>query len=117
MKLHDEVVYGRVDGAKMRRVVENLVLNAFDAMPDGGELRVEEQVNDGCLVLRVSDTGVGIPSESLGKLFTPFFTTKEGGTGLGLVYCRQVVEAHGGTVSVESEAGRGTSFTVKLPLG
>ena len=117
LKLHDGVVYGRVDGAKMRRVVENLVLNAFDAMPDGGELRVEEQVNDGCLVLRVSDTGVGIPSESLGKLFTPFFTTKKSGTGLGLVYCRQVVEAHGGTVSVESEAGRGTNFTVKLPLG
>jgi PAS domain S-box-containing protein len=116
LKLHDGV-NGMVDGAKIRRVVENLVLNAFDAMPDGGELRVEEQVNDGCLVLRVSDTGVGIPSESLSKLFTPFFTTKKSGTGLGLVYCRQVVEAHGGTVSVESEAGRGTSFTVKLPLG
>lgn len=116
LKLHDGVVNGRVDGAKIRRVLENLVLNAFDAMPDGGELSVEEQVNDGCLVLRVSDTGVGIPSESLGKLFTPFFTTKKSGTGLGLVYCRQVVEAHGGTISVESEAGRGTCFTVKLPL-
>jgi PAS domain S-box-containing protein len=117
LKLRDEVVYGRMDGAKIRRVVENLVLNALDAMPDGGELRVEEQVKDGHLVLRVSDTGVGIPSENLGKLFTPFFTTKEGGTGLGLIYCRQVVEAHGGTINVESEVGRGTSFTVKLPLG
>ena len=116
LRLSDEVVNGRVDGTKIRRVVENLVLNAFDAMPNGGELRVEEQSKDGQLFLRVSDTGVGITPENLGKLFTPFFTTKKGGTGLGLIYSRQVVEAHGGTISVESEAGRGTSVTVKLPL-
>ena len=113
----DEAVYGWVDGEKVRRVVDNLVLNAFDAMPEGGVLGVEEWTEGGYLYLRVSDTGVGVLPENLGKLFTPFYTSKPKGMGLGLTYCRQVVEAHGGAISVESEAGRGTSFTVKLPLG
>ncbi len=113
----DEVVYGWVDGEKIRRVLDNLVLNAFDAMPGGGVLGVEEWTEGGNLCLRVSDTGVGVLPENLGKLFTPFYTTKPTGMGLGLTYCRQVVEAHGGSITVESMVGRGTSFTVKIPLG
>ena len=116
-RFNDEVVYGRVDGTMIKRVVDNLVLNAFDAMPNGGRLMVEEWVEEGSLMFQVSDTGVGIPSENLAKLFYPFYTTKAGGMGLGLTFCRQVVEAHGGTIGVESEVGKGTQVTVKLPLG
>ncbi len=104
-----------LDYVSMVRVVTNLVKNAVEAMPDGGTLSVKGCVMDGALSLVVADTGLGMSDETLGNLFTPFYTTKETGTGLGLAYCRQAVEAHGGTIAVKSVVDEGTIFTISIP--
>ena len=85
-------------------------------MPKGGELSISTGEVGGFVEVKVRDTGVGIPEENLKRLFHPFFTTKAKGTGLGLTNARSVVEAHGGTITVESEEGKGTTFTVRLPI-
>ncbi len=104
-----------VDAVKMRRVVENLVRNAVDAMPGGGTVTVSARREDGAVAIRVSDTGKGIPPEFLPRLFRAFESTKSQGMGLGLSFCKQTVEAHGGTIEVDSEQGKGTTFTIRLP--
>jgi signal transduction histidine kinase len=103
------------DWVKIRRVLNNLIRNAVEAMPEGGELGVSCEVHGDNLVLTISDTGVGILDEEMENLFKPFYTTKSNGMGLGLAYCKRAVEAHGGTITVESEVGKRTSFTVRLP--
>ncbi len=110
-------VLGRqlVDAMKMRRVVENLVRNAVDAMPTGGTITVSARLEGGSVVVSVSDTGVGISSEYLPRLFKAFESTKSRGMGLGLSFCKQTVEAHGGTMEVDSKQGAGTTFTIRLP--
>ena len=90
------------------------MLNAEQAMPQGGELTVQACGEDGGVRLDLIDTGKGMPPEAA-KVFRPFFTTKPGGTGLGLPTTKRIVEAHGGTIDVQSEAGRGTKFTIRLP--
>ena len=104
-----------LDVLKMRRVLDNLVRNAVEAMPEGGVLRVGGSRGEEGLVVEVSDTGEGIRGEALGVLFKPFHSTKPGGMGLGLAYCKRAVEAHGGWIAVESEVGVGTTFMVVLP--
>lgn len=110
------------DPGQLSQVFSNLILNAIQAMPAGGELGIairEGKKREGVLeniVVRISDTGHGIPKEHLKKLFDPFFTTKHGGTGLGLTIAHSVVDGHGGSVDVASESGKGTTFTVTLPL-
>jgi signal transduction histidine kinase len=100
----------------VRRAVLNLVGNALDAMPTGGELRAfAGPAGDGRYVVRIEDTGVGIPEKNRAKIFEPYFTTKSSGLGLGLVLTRKIVESHGGTIHVESEPGRGTTIRVLLP--
>ncbi len=102
---------------KLYEVVVNLIRNAVEAMPHGGTLKLRTTVEHGRVVLRVQDSGVGIPEKELSRLFTPFVTTKfEGGTGLGLATGRQIVEAHGGRILVHSVEGKGSTFTVNLPL-
>jgi signal transduction histidine kinase len=91
------------------------MLNAEQAMPQGGELIVQACGEAGGVRLDLIDTGVGMPAEQAAQVFRPFFTTKPAGTGLGLPTVKRIVEAHGGTVAVESEPGRGTKFTVRLP--
>jgi signal transduction histidine kinase len=103
------------DASLIRQVVLNLVGNAMDAMPDGGTLTVALHKAPGRVQLWVKDTGVGIAPENLERLFTPFFTTKESGTGLGLPLTYRIVEAHGGRLEVQSKVGVGTSFLVELP--
>lgn len=94
----------------------NLMLNAEQAMPDGGTLTLVGRAGpDGWVSLDVIDTGGGMPADVLAKAFRPFHTTKKGGHGLGLATARRVVEAHGGTIGVQSEPGRGTKFTIRLP--
>jgi len=99
----------------MRRVLDNLIRNAVEAMSQGGVLTVKAERIDGKILIRISDTGVGIPDEEMPNLFKPFHTTKPQGLGLGLAYCKQAVEAHEGTITVESKMGEGTTFTVTIP--
>jgi len=105
----------QVDPSKFRRVIDNLVRNAVEAMPDGGKLSLLCESEDDTFLLGISDTGVGISVEEFPNLFGPFYTTKPGGMGLGLAYCKRAVEAHGGTIIVESEVKRGTTIIVRIP--
>ncbi|MCX6564748.1 MAG: cache domain-containing protein [Candidatus Aminicenantes bacterium] len=107
-----------IDKNKIQQVVSNLVINACEAMPDGGTLTIVTSPSDDRrqIVLRVADTGVGIPKANMDLLFDPFFTTKSHGTGLGLAVSYGIVHQRGGTIDVESEVGKGSTFTVKLPL-
>ncbi len=106
----------RVDREQLSRVFDNLILNAVQAMPEGGKLHISTgQVGD-LIEVKVKDTGLGIPEKELKKLFHPFYTTKAQGTGLGLANAKRVMETHGGTITVESEAGKGTTVTVRLPI-
>ncbi|MEM2816539.1 MAG: GAF domain-containing protein [Candidatus Bathyarchaeia archaeon] len=105
-----------VDFDKMKRVFINLIKNAIDAMPNGGTLTVKSNVKDDMVVFKVSDTGVGMSEEVMKRLWTPLFTTKAKGMGFGLAICKRFIEAHGGTVSVKSALGKGTTFTVILPI-
>jgi two-component system NtrC family sensor kinase len=106
------------DAGQLTQVVVNLVVNAVQAMPDGGRLTVQTHVQDGHVVCSVEDTGVGMTEEVLDRLFVPFFTTKEvnQGTGLGLPVVHGIVTAHGGTIEVTSTPGKGTTFTIRLPI-
>jgi signal transduction histidine kinase len=86
-------------------------------MSGGGTVTVRTaRAADGAVEVTVADTGAGIPAEQLGRIFDPFFSTKAGGTGLGLAFTLQVVEEHGGTIRCQSEEGRGTTFAVRLPV-
>jgi signal transduction histidine kinase len=105
-----------VDQDRIKRVFINLLKNAFDAMPNGGKITVtSRQVNDN-LEIAFSDTGAGISEEVLPKLFTPLFTTKAQGMGFGLAICKRIIEAHRGTIRVETARGQGTTFTLTLPI-
>ncbi len=108
----------RAVGSYLRQVFINIILNSVEAMPHGGELRVSTKTDDqgNHLVIAFGDTGVGIPADQLPYVFEPFHTTKEKGTGLGLAISYSIVEQHEGTVEVDSEDGKGTTFTVRLPL-
>jgi signal transduction histidine kinase len=106
------------DPGQLTQVLVNLVVNAVQAMPDGGKLAVETRVGDGYISLTVEDTGVGMSDKVAQKIFMPFFTTKDvdQGTGLGLAVVHGIVTSHGGSIKVDSKVGRGTRFEVKLPL-
>ncbi len=104
------------DEGQLRAAFLNLLRNSREAMPGGGTVRVRTaRAADGGVEVTLADTGSGIPPESLEKIFDPFFSTKSGGTGLGLAFTLQVVEEHGGTIQCRSEVGRGTTFAIRLP--
>jgi signal transduction histidine kinase len=105
----------RVDANLLRLVLLNLARNAQQAMPDGGQLEIQTQARDGRVLVQVIDNGPGMPEAVRHKLFDVFFSTKPNGTGLGLPTVRKIVEAHDGTIEVESEVGRGTRFTLSFP--
>ncbi|HZS11028.1 MAG TPA: ATP-binding protein, partial [Nitrospirales bacterium] len=107
-----------VDAHMIEQVLMNLVLNAVQAMKGGGTIRVRTRLVDDRCAIEVEDTGCGIPPNLLPRIFDPFFTTKGTGegTGLGLSVSLGIVERHGGELLVESEVGRGSTFTVLLPL-
>jgi signal transduction histidine kinase len=112
-------------GNQIQQVLLNLLINARQAMPQGGRVivRLQYDASAEMVDLVVRDTGVGIPADKLPKIFDSFFTTKsgpdetgKGGTGLGLSSCRHIVETHHGRIRVESTVGKGTAFTIKLPV-
>jgi two-component system sporulation sensor kinase A len=105
-----------IDVEKMKRVFVNIINNAIDAMPEGGKLTITTRESDDNVEIAIADTGIGITKEALEKTWTPFFTTKAKGMGLGLPICKRIVEAHGGKISVESIVDKGTTFTVAIPI-
>ena len=104
-----------VDGDQIRQVFVNIVLNALQAMSDGGRLEIRARSKGEFVEVDFADTGPGIPESVINKIFDPLFTTKAKGVGLGLSVCKSILERHGGDIRVESEEGRGTTFTVSLP--
>lgn len=106
----------RMDGAQMKQVLLNLMVNAVQAMPDGGSLTVHVGVSGGSLLVSIADEGEGIPPQVRPQLFDPFFTTREDGTGLGLSISQRIVEGHHGRLRIFSHPGRGTTACVRLPL-
>jgi two-component system, NtrC family, sensor histidine kinase HydH len=112
-KLDDLVL----DRTLIRQALMNLLRNAFDAIDDkGGEVIVRAGVKGDLLGIQVIDTGSGIAESNMDRMFRPYFTTKKGGTGMGLPMVRRIVEEHGGQITFESEQGKGTRFVILLPV-
>ena len=105
------------DGEKLKQVFVNLLLNGKEALPKGGRMTIEVKTDGNWLEVKTGDNGSGIEPEHLYHIFEPFFSTKEAGTGLGLSIAKQLVELHQGELTVDSESGRGTVFTMRMPLG
>ena len=106
----------RLDAKYLKQALLNIVKNAIAAMPQGGTLRIETRRKGDTLQLKVSDTGVGIPEENLDKIFEPYFTTREFGSGLGLTLVYKIVKEHQGEIAVSSRPGEGTTFTLSFPV-
>ena len=105
-----------LDEAKTMRALDNVIRNALDAMTAGGVLKIRATRERDKVVIRVSDTGPGIPEDTLRNLFKPLYTTKPKGLGLGLASTKHMVEVQGGTISVETRDGEGATFAIALPL-
>jgi signal transduction histidine kinase len=104
------------DPEQMTRVLRNLVLNAIDAMPNGGELRIRTSTHSGGVRMEVADAGQGLTPEECDRLFTPYYTTKTHGTGLGLAIVQSVISDHHGRITVESHPGKGTVFRIDFQV-
>lgn len=104
-----------LDRELFKQALLNLLLNAQQAMPKGGEITLQASVEAGSVLLSIIDTGKGMTAEQLAKAFKPFYSTRDGGTGLGLPTTKKILEAHGGSLSAESATGKGTRFTIRLP--
>jgi signal transduction histidine kinase len=116
-EFHSPRIYIKCDKAQLKQLFLNLFLNSFQAMEEGGKLRVEvDKGSDSRGVVVISDTGKGIPDEDQDKIFDPFFTTKKGGTGLGLSICYGIIKSHNGDIVIKSQWNKGTTAIVKLPL-
>lgn len=109
-------IFAQVDSQFIQSAFLNLMVNAVQAMPEGGILKIALEKNEEWAIVQFADTGIGISQENLEKIFSPFFTTKPQGNGFGLSEVHKVIQAHGGTIDVMSTLGKGTEFTVKLPL-
>ena len=106
----------KIDRDMVKQVILNLFINAVQAMPQGGELIIRTAAVKKEVVIEISDTGCGIGPDKIDKIFDAYYTSRPGGSGLGLPTARKIIEAHGGTIAVNSHVGKGTSFTVRLPL-
>lgn len=111
----EEFIVQQLDGSKMTRVYENIIKNAAESMPSGGVLSIRVTSSENEITVSIDDTGVGMSDDELGDLFQPFYTNKKNAIGFGLVYAKQVVEAHSGAIRISSEKGKGTSVTVTIP--
>jgi len=115
LELDPHLALVEADGELLHRATSNLVLNAMDAMPQGGALTLRTRNTDGAVRIEVADTGSGLTTEECERIFTPYYTSKQHGTGLGLAIVQSVVSDHGGRIRVESNPGRGTTFVIELP--
>ena len=116
VKLAIDEIPINVDSGMMRRVFVNIITNAIDAMPNGGELTVECHESSGNLELSFTDTGTGFTDQAMTKLWKPLNTTKAQGSGLGLAICRKIVEAHAGAISVKTALGKGATVAIIIPI-
>ena len=105
-----------VDKEQFERVFSNVMINSLEAMPNGGKMTITTEMEEGFLVVKIRDTGEGIPDEDIIRIFDPFFSTKPSGVGLGLSICYGIIVSHGGTIGVESERNGGTLFAISLPV-
>ena len=105
-----------IDTDQVRQVLVNIITNAVQAMPEGGKLTIGARAVDNFLQVEITDTGVGIPEDAIEKVFGPLYTTRAKGIGLGLAVCQSIIERHDGHIEVASKMGKGTTFTVRLPL-
>jgi signal transduction histidine kinase len=117
LELREDLPLLRVDGGQIKQAIYNLIKNAAQATPPGGQVLLRSDFNDYEATITVSDTGAGISVEHMGHLFEPFFTTKPSGTGLGLLIVRRIIREHGGELEIESGEGKGTKITIRLQLG
>jgi len=115
-KLDADLPEVEIDTDQIRQVLVNMIMNAVQAMPEGGRLTISAREGDKFLEVEISDTGCGIPKEAIGKIFDPLFTTRAKGIGLGLAVCKAIIDRHQGHIEVESEVGKGATFTIRLPL-
>ena len=115
LNLADQLPDQLLDGKEIKQVILNLCRNAFEAMSQQGVLSLQTKVIDTTVVCVVSDTGCGIPQDKLNKIFNPFYTTKENGTGLGISICENIVKKHDGEIEVDSQENEGTKVTIRLP--
>ena len=104
------------DKVKLEEVLLNLLRNAKDAVGENGAITLSAQRKKDMLIILCKDNGCGIPADKINTIFTPFVTSKEDGTGLGLSLSKRIIEAHNGTISVDSAPTKGTTFTIKLPI-
>jgi signal transduction histidine kinase len=115
-QLYDKPLVCKADEGMLKQVILNLFINAQQAMSGGGELLIRTDRRKKEAVIHISDTGCGIAQDKLSKIFEVYFSSRPQGSGLGLATAKKIVEMHKGTISVDSELGKGTSFTIKLPL-
>ena len=114
--LRSDLPLVEVDRHQIKQAIYNIIKNSLQAMSSGGLLRIQTGMDDNHVALRFTDTGGGIPAENMGRIFDPYFTTKAGGSGLGLMIIRRIVREHGGEIDIVNDEGRGISLTIRLPL-
>lgn len=115
-ELHPDRIYARLNAHLFKIALSHLLRNAIEATPPQGMVRVATRTEERQAVLTIQDSGRGMPPEVAARVFEPFYTTKVGGTGLGMVFVSQIVEEHRGTIAIDSQVGRGTTVTIKLPM-
>ena len=115
-QLDEKLPIVKLDKNLIFSVFKNIISNAFQAMPEGGRLDIKTGIKDGFINVEFKDTGVGISNENIQKIFEPLFSTKAKGIGLGLTLAKAIIDEHKGSILVESEIGKGTTFTVNLPI-
>jgi signal transduction histidine kinase len=116
LHIPDELILVPIDPDAFRRALLNLLINGIQAMPEGGELTLALLKYETNCQISISDTGIGMDEEQLKALFSPLFTTKKNGNGLGLVETKKIIQGHGGSIDARSILGRGTTFLLTLPL-
>jgi signal transduction histidine kinase len=116
LELDEKIPPTLIDERYMKQALLNLIKNALAAMPNGGLLTIATQLVDNEILISVCDTGIGMSEENLAKIFEPYFTTKDNGTGLGLTLVYKIIKEHHGDIAVESREGEGSNFEISLPI-